>query len=85
MYDAKRCDVELIVANGLMDAMVDRFGPDVTTYACDQENFRVVVTVSLGSPFYNWIFGFGGLVKIKSPAEVREEYKRRVEEAMNGL
>lgn len=85
MYDAKRCDVELIVANGLMDAMVDRFGPGVTTYACDQENFRVVVTVSLGSPFYNWIFGFGGAVKIKSPIEVKDEYKRRVEEVMKEL
>ena len=85
MYDAERCEVELQVDNELMDAIIDKFGTDVTTYACDQKSFRVVATVAVGTVFYNWIFGFGGRVKIRGPETVREEYKSRVMAAVNSF
>ena len=78
MYDAPREKVELQVDNGLMDAIIDKFGPSVTTYACDQNSFRVEAHVSVGTTFYNWIFGFAGKVKIRKPDSVKEEYKRLV-------
>ncbi len=81
MYDAPRQTVELQVDNSLMDAVIDRFGTSVTTYACDQSSFRVEATVSIGTTFYNWIFGFHGKVKIRNPENVREEYKKLVLEA----
>lgn len=59
----------------LMDAIIDRFGPDVDTYACDQQNFRVIAEVAVGTVFFNWIFGFGGKVWIKTPEDVKEQYK----------
>ena len=85
MYNAERYEVELQVDNDLMDPIIDKFGPDVTTYACDQHSFRVFATVSVGTTFYNWIFGFGGKVKIKAPERVKEEYKRLVLQAVEGL
>lgn len=85
MYNSDRYEVELQVENQLMDAIIDRFGSDVTTYACDQHSFRVVATVSVGTTFYNWVFGFGGRVKIREPEIVREEYKRRVLNAIEGM
>ncbi len=85
MYNAERYEVELQVDNDLMDPIIDKFGPDVTTYACDQHSFRVFATVSVGTTFYNWIFGFGGKVKIKAPERVKEEYKRLVLQAAEGL
>lgn len=85
MYDAPRHEVELQVDNSLMDAIIDKFGTDVATYACDQHSFRVIAKVSVGTTFYNWIFGFQGKVKIKGPASVREEYKRRVMDAAKDL
>ena len=85
MYDAPRQEVELQVDNSLMDAMIDRFGPDVTTYACDQQSFRVVETVAVGTVFFNWIFGFGGKVKIRAPESVKEKYKRLVLAAAENL
>lgn len=78
MYDAPRKEVELVVSNGLVNPIIDRFGPDVTIYACDQENFRVITEVAVGTVFYNWVFGFEGKVKIKAPEDVKEEYKRRI-------
>lgn len=85
MYNSDRYEVELQVDNQLMDAIIDKFGSDVTTYACDQNSFRVVATVSVGTTFYNWIFGFGGRVKIRGPENVRREYVARVKEAAEAL
>ena len=85
MYDAPRQTVELQVDNGLMDAIIDKFGNDVTVYACDQHSFRVEATVSTGTTFYNWVFGFQGKVRIKKPENIREEYKRLVLNAAQNL
>lgn len=85
MYDAPRQKVELQVDNSLMDAIIDKFGANVTTYACDQQSFRVEATVSVGTTFYNWIFGFQGKVRIRNPESVREEYKQLVLNAAKDL
>ena len=85
MYDAERAEVELQVDNTLMGAMIDKFGPDVTTYACDKDSFLVVETVSIGTPFFNWVFGFQGKVKVRSPETVRQAYEDRVREAAKAL
>ena len=85
MYNSERVEVELLVDNSLMDSIIDRFGTDVTTYAWDQHNFRVIETVSVGTTFYNWVFGFQGKVKIKAPESVRKAYEERVREAAKTL
>lgn len=68
-----------------MDAIIDKFGTDVPTYACDQHSFRVITTVTVGKLFYNWILGFGGKVKIKSPETVKEKYREMVISAAENL
>ena len=85
MYDAERVDVELQVDNSLIDAIIDKFGPNVTTYACDQNSFRVIETISVGTPFFNWLFGFQGKVKVRRPESVRQAYADRVREAAQAL
>ena len=85
MYDAERVEVELQVDNSLMDAIIDKFGPGVTTFACDQNSFCVVETVSVGTPFFNWLFGFQGKVIIKSPESVRNSYIDTVKKAAQAL
>lgn len=85
MYNAPRREVELVCDNSVMDAIIDRFGPDVDTYACDQQNFRVIAEVAVGTVFFNWIFGFGGKVWIKAPEDVKEQYKDQVFKAAEQL
>ena len=85
MYNEPRRVVELVCDNGVMDAIIDRFGPDVETYACDQQNFRVITEVAVGTVFFNWIFGFGGLVKIKAPEDVKQQYKEQVLKAAENV
>lgn len=83
MYDAERYEVELQVDNRLMDAIIDKFGPNVETHAYNQSSCLVVANVAVGTVFYNWVFGFGGKVKIRAPEAVKEEYRRRVIEALD--
>ena len=85
MYNAPRREVELVCDNGVMDAIIDRFGPDVEIYACDQQNFRVIAEIAIGKVFFNWIFGFEGKVRIKAPEDVKQQYKEQVQKASKVL
>lgn len=58
---------------------------DVTTYACDMENFRVEADIVPGTVFYSWVFGFGGQVVINGPAEGKEAYQEMVLNAAERL
>ncbi len=81
MFNAPLAEVELLCDKSLMDAMVDRFGPDVRTHEEDAEHFRVVEEVAVGTVFFNWIFGFEGKVRILGPENVKEEYQRKLKNA----
>ena len=43
------------------------------------------VDVVPGTVFYSWVFGFGGKVVIKGPANVKEEYRQMVLKAAEGV
>lgn len=78
MYSGNRETVELICDNSVMDAMIDKFGDELQTFANDMESFRAVVNVSISRVFFSWVFGFEGKVKIKSPDNVRNEYLKMI-------
>ena len=52
-------EIELQVDNSMMGEIIDKFGPGITTYACDQSSFRVITQVNAGIAFYctssSWI------------------------------
>lgn len=83
MYNGERKQIELICNNEIMDAIIDKFGKDVTVLKNDTKSFRALVTASVGPVFYSWIFGFGGSVSIKSPEEIRLAYAKMVHDAAN--
>ena len=85
MYNGERKDIELVCDNDLMDAIIDKFGKDVTVFANDMHSFRVVVNTSVGSVFYSWVFGFRGRVSIKSPEDVKNEYAQMVADVSKTL
>ena len=85
MYNGERKQIELVCANDLMDAIIDKFGKDVPVLANDMKSFRVLVNTSVGSVFYSWVFGFRGRVSIKAPEEVKAEYAKMVFDAAKAL
>lgn len=82
---SSHAEVEMQVDNSLMGEIIDRFGHDITTYACDQQSFRVITTVGLGPAFYSWVFGLQGKVKMRGPEAVCQEYKQMVKNAVQSL
>lgn len=85
MYGSECQEVELICDNSVIDAIIDRFGTDVTIYACDMSTFRVIVRVAISHIFFSWIFGFGGKVRIKGPEKIKTDYKEMVSRALSSL
>lgn len=81
MYGSECQEVELICDNSVIDAIIDRFGPDVTIYARDMSTFRVIARVAISHIFFSWIFGFGGKVRIKGPEEVKRQYAAMIHDA----
>lgn len=64
MYNGERKQIELVCDNDMMDAIIDKFGKDVTVLANDMKSFRAVVSTAVGPVFYSWVFGFGGKVRL---------------------
>lgn len=85
MFNGERTIVKLNCDNDMMDAVIDQFGSDVTTYAADDRSFYVIAHVSVSSVFYRWVFGFSGKVRIVEPPEVREGYMNMLKAAVSGM
>ena len=85
MFSSDRRMVELICDNSLMDAIIDRFGENVVTYAYDMENFRAEVDVVVSNVFFSWVFGFEGDVVINGPIDVKEQYKEMVQKVADKI
>ena len=73
--------VTLLCDNSVMDHIVDRFGDDVGTEPVDGRTFRVTVPVTASKPFFGWVFGFDGKVRITAPAKVKREYEKMLKRA----
>ena len=82
MYEGKPCKVKLLCDNSLMKAIIDRFGEDVETHLHDDNSFSVVAEISASATFYSWVFTYGGKMKIVEPKVIRDEYERRLNEAL---
>jgi len=85
MYISERTKVTLICNNSVMDAIIDRFGEDVETYAYDMENFKAEVEVAVNKIFFMWVVGFEGKVRIKSPVDVKATYRNMLLAALDSI
>lgn len=85
MYVGKLEEVELVCDNSVIDAILDKFGDDVTILANDMESFRIIITISISHIFYSWIFGFCGKVKIRRPETIKKRYKEMILNEVNNI
>ena len=76
-------EVKLLCDNTLMKAIMDIFGSKVRTKAVGGNHFRATVKVCTSPTFYRWVFGWGGLVKIEGPEEVKASYRSMLFEELS--
>ena len=75
----------MVCDNDVMDAIVDKFGKDVTVLANDMKSFRAIGSTAVGPVFYSWVFGFGGKVSINFPEDIKKSYAAMVKQASEAL
>ena len=68
-------EVKLLCDNSMMKAIIDKFGSKVHTKAVDKDHFRATIHVCTSPTFYRWVFGWGGMLRIEGPKEIKEAYK----------
>lgn len=64
--------------NDLLNAIIDKFGVDVTMFPKDDGHSIIIADVLVSEGFISWILQFGGKVQLLEPAELRDEVKERI-------
>lgn len=82
MFGGTEETVKIRFDNSLVNAVIDRFGKDITLEKVDENNFAVRINIAISSTFFAWIFQFGSKVKILSPENIIEKYKCHLQETM---
>lgn len=67
--------VTLTVDAPKVEIIMDRFGDAAEWYERDGESAKAVVKVHKSEPFFGWIAGLGGTVRIEGPKSLKKEYK----------
>ena len=83
MLSGQECEIELLVENPLMNSIIDRFGEGVKTEIVDDAHFKVIVTVSLSTNFYGWVFASNGKVRIVQPQEAIDGFYSIIDQYQN--
>ena len=77
METGEMTDVTLECRDEIAEVIRERFGQDADTWRSTQESFYIKVPISVSPAFFGWVFRFGGMIRIVSPATVREAYLKR--------
>lgn len=83
MFDTDEpTEVTLRCRASMMKVLIDNFGLDVDTTPIDDDYFEAKVMVCTSPTFYRWVFGFDGAIKILSPESVKNDYRSRLQKAL---
>ena len=84
MFDTDKPEsVHLLCHVSMMKYLIDNFGKEIETEPVDNEYFRAIVMVCTSTTFFRWIFGFKGKIRIESPVEVKNEYRRMLQQELD--
>ena len=81
----EKAQVDLTFHSEVIDALIDRFGDDMSVITQQGGYCTCTVNVTVNNVFFAWIFGFDGKVKIAGPDNVKMEYIKMVSREMARL
>ena len=82
MFSGEAKDVKLRFDNSLINTVLERFGNEITVIPDGDDHFTVRVKVKAESPFFGWLFQFGSKVGIVEPIELKQKYKKQIEDVL---
>ena len=81
MFGGKSTKVKITFDNEMAGVFIDRFGRDISIYPADKKGWsEITVDVAMSDQFLGWIFALGPKVKILSPEEVVDRYRKELKE-----
>ena len=81
MFGGKSTKVKITFDNEMAGVFIDRFGRDISIYPADKKGWsEITVDVAMSDQFLGWIFALGPKVKIVSPEDVVDRYKKELNE-----
>lgn len=81
MFGGKSTKVKITFDNEMAGVFIDRFGRDISIYPADKKGWsEITVVVAMSDQFLGWIFALGPKVKILSPEEVVDRYRKELKE-----
>lgn len=85
MFSGESEEVKLCFQQSLINAVIDRFGKNVSIFPDDDEHFtvRVQIKTEHPEPFFGWLFQFGTKVKIIAPFTLKEKYIEMLKKVCN--
>ncbi len=82
MFSGRERQVKLRCPNTLSHVMLDRFGLDTMLVPDGPDHFTLTATVAVSQQFFGWLFGLGPEVELLEPEEVRQQWRRQLEQAL---
>ena len=84
MFGGREQPVTLQCANWMAGVILDQFGSDVPLLPVDETTFTARVSVVVSPPFFAWLSGFGGDIRLIRPQSVAEEYTAYLQTILAG-
>lgn len=87
MFSGEAEEVKLRFDKSLINAVIDRFGKNVSIAPDGDEHFtvRVQIKTERPEPFFGWLFQFGTMVEIVEPCELKEKYKEHLKAVLDSI
>lgn len=82
MYAGQPIDLVIEFDDKLIGAVYDKFGEGIKIIRTHEHKCVATVKVQTSPTFWGWIFQFGKQMRILSPADLKEEYKKMVGEVI---
>lgn len=73
MFGGEEVAVTMLCEESMVGVMIDRFGKEVSMRQTQPGWFQVRTEIVVSPPFFGWLAGMGGKVKISAPKEVARE------------
>ena len=85
MFAGTEKTVRLLCHKSMIGIMVDKFGIDVSIRPEGENHVMVRIDVAVSPQFYGWLAGLGSRVQIASPEDVKEDYKKHLEDIISSF
>lgn len=76
MFGGEEVAVTMLCEESMVGVMIDRFGKEVSMRQTQPGWFQVRTEIVVSPPFFGWLAGMGGKIKITAPKEVAEEARQ---------